>query len=138
MSDITETAAAFFEACETGQGWEACAQYCTEGATFSAQSEAIGELTELSAYADWMQGLLTILPDGTYDLQAFATDLDRSTVVAAAVFSGTHTGDGGPVPPTGKSASSDYAYVIRFEGDKIGHMTKIWHSGVALEQLGWV
>ncbi len=138
MSGITETAAAFFEACETGQGWDACAQYCNEGATFSAQSEAIGELTELSAYVDWMQGLLTILPDGTYDLQAFATDLDRSTVVAAAVFNGTHTGDGGPVPPTGRSASSDYAYVIRFDGDKISHMTKIWHSGVALEQLGWV
>jgi hypothetical protein len=25
-----------------------------------------------------------------------------------------------------------------FEGDKISHMTKIWHSGLALQQLGWV
>ncbi len=28
-------------------------------------------------------------------------------------------------------------YDMRFEGDKISHMTKIWHSGVALQQLGW-
>jgi len=29
MSNITETAAAFFDACETGKGWAQCAQYCT-------------------------------------------------------------------------------------------------------------
>jgi len=137
MSNITETAAAFFEACETGQGWSSCAQYCTTDASFSAQSEAIGDITELSAYADWMQGLLTILPDGSYDLRAFATDTERNTVVAYAVFNGTHTGEGGPVPPTGESASSDYVYAMRFDGAKIAHMTKIWHSGIALQQLGW-
>jgi len=137
MSNITDTAAAFFEDCETGKGWAQCAQYCTNDATFSAQSEAIGDITELSAYVDWMQGLLTILPDGSYDLRAFAADNDRNVVVAYAVFNGTHTGEGGPVPPTGQAASSDYVYAMQFEGDKIAHMTKIWHSGVALQQLGW-
>jgi len=26
---------------------------------------------------------------------------------------------------------------MQFTGDKIGHMTKIWHSGMALKELGW-
>ena len=137
MSQMNETAAAFFDACESGQGWDGCAQYCTDDATFSAQSEAIGDLTDLRSYTEWMKGILTILEDGSYDLKSFATDEERGSVLAYAVFNGTHTGDGGPVPPTGKAASSDYVYFMQFEGDKIAHMTKIWHSGVALQQLGW-
>jgi len=26
---------------------------------------------------------------------------------------------------------------MEFEGDKIAHMTKIWNSGAALNELGW-
>lgn len=51
---------------------------------------------------------------------------------------GTHTGDGSPVAPTGKRASAGDVYVMDFEGDRIGHMTKIWNSGFTLGQLGWV
>ena len=137
MSQMNETAAAFFDACESGQGWDGCAQYCTPDATFAAQSEAIGDLTDLRSYTEWMKGILTILEDGSYDLKSFATDEERGSVLAYAVFNGTHTGDGGPVPPTGKAASSDYVYFMQFDGDKIAHITKIWHSGVALQQLGW-
>lgn len=137
MTQITETAAAFFEACETGEGWDGCAQYCNDDATFSAQSEAIGDIADLRSYAEWMRGLFTLLPDASYDLRAFATDEARSSVVAYAVFNGTHTGEGGPVPATGKTTSSDYVYAMEFDGDKIAHVTKIWHSGVAMQQLGW-
>ena len=42
------------------------------------------------------------------------------------------------VPPTGRRTSSDYVYVMQFEGDKIVHMTKIWHAGLAMKELGWV
>jgi len=28
--------------------------------------------------------------------------------------------------------------VMQFEGDKIKHMQKIWHSGLAMKELGWV
>jgi hypothetical protein len=27
-TDLLDTAAAFFHACESGEGWEACKQYC--------------------------------------------------------------------------------------------------------------
>jgi ketosteroid isomerase-like protein len=61
----------------------------------------------------------------------------RGTVVATAEFHGTQTGEGGPVPPTGMSVVSDYAYVMQFDGDKISHMTKIWNDVHALRELGW-
>ena len=85
-----------------------------------------------------MKGLLTFVPDARYEIRAFATDDERKSVSAYGVFYGTHTGEGGPLPPTGKSVKTDYVYVMDFEGDKIRHMTKIWNSGLALKQLGWI
>ncbi|MBD3662413.1 ester cyclase [Sulfitobacter aestuariivivens] len=134
---ITETAHAFFDACETGQGWEVCAQYCHADASFAAQSEAIAEITTLEGYCDWMKGLLTILEDGSYELKSFGTDTERACVVAYAVFTGSHSGDGGPVPPTGKTTSSDYVYHMAFRDGKVAHMTKIWNAPWALRELGW-
>ena len=132
-----DTANAFFEACETGQGWEACFTYCHADATFSCQSGALADTNTLEDYAEWMKGLLTPIPDGHYELTSFAMDEGRNTAIASAIFKGTQTGEGGPIPPTGKPVASDYAYVMQFDGDKIRHMTKIWNDGAALQQLGW-
>ena len=137
MTSMMEGARAFFEACETGKGWEGCQQYCVPNATFSAQAEPLADLRTLQQYADWMKGMLTVLPDGRYDVKSFAADESRNNVSAYAIFSGTHTGEGGPCPPTGKSASTDYVYVMDFENGRIRHLTKIWNAGIALKQLGW-
>ncbi len=137
MASITETAEQFFLACETGKGWEGCKAYCTPSATFSAQAEPLADVRTLQHYCDWMRGLLGFVPDGRYELKSFATDEKRRNVSAYAVFKGTHTGQGGPCPPTGKSVATDYVYVMQFEGDRIAHMTKIWHSGLAVKHLGW-
>lgn len=133
----SDTATTFFEACETGKGWDVCQQWCQPDATFSCQAGALADIKTLAAYSDWMKGLLTPVPDGRYKLTAFATDEARGTVVAAAEFHGTQTGEGGPVPPTGKSVVSDYVYVMHLKGDKITHMTKIWNDVHALRGLGW-
>ena len=138
MSSMTPVAEKFFEACEAGQGWAVCKEWCTPDATFSAQAEPLADVRTLAQYADWMKGLLTFIPDGRYELKSFATDEERQNVAAYAVFLGTHTGEGGPCPPTGKSVRSDYVYVMNFDGDKITHMQKIWHAGLAMKELGWV
>ncbi len=138
MSAITETAHEFFVACESGHGWDACTQYCSSGATFSAQSEALANVDTLEHYCNWMKGLFGPMPDARYELKSFATDEARNNVAAFATFHGTHTGDGGPVPPTGKSTATDYVYVMQFDGaGKISHMTKIWNDVHALRGLGW-
>ena len=138
MSAMSDTAHKFFEACEAGKGWAACAPYCTADASFAAQSEPLADVKTLADYAIWMHGLMGIMPNASYDLKSWAIDEKRHNVSAYAVFNGTHTGEGGPMPPTGKSASTDYVYVMQFSGDKISHMTKIWNAPWALKQLGWM
>jgi len=134
---ISETAMAFFDACETGRGWEVCQQWCAENASFSCQGDALAEVVTLEDYTEWMKGLLTPVPDGHYQLRGFAADAERGTVLAFAEFHGTQTGDGGPVAPTGNSIATDYVYAMNFKDDKIHHMTKIWNDGHSLRQLGW-
>lgn len=57
----------------------------------------------------------------------------------AGTFHATHSGDGGPVPPTGKSTDTDYVYVLKMDADdKVSHMTKIWNAPWAMRELGWM
>lgn len=134
---ISETAMAFFDACETGKGWEVCKKYCHEGAGFSCQADALADVATLEGYTGWTAGLLTPIPDGHYVLKSFSTDHERNIVTATSVFKGTQTGAGGPIPPTGKAVAAEYAYVMEFKGDKIARMTKIWNDAHSLKQLGW-
>lgn len=137
MTSIKLSAEQFFHACESGKGWDVCRQFCHPNATFSAQADALEGVDTLEAYTEWMKGLLTPVPDGNYEIKAFAVDEDRNKAVACGVFRGTHTGEGGPVPPTGKQVEADYVYVMEFDGDRILHMTKIWNDAQSLKQLGW-
>ena len=134
MSNILGTARQFFEACETGKGWDVCNAFCTSDATFSSQTTALSEISTLEGYCEWMKGLLTPIPDGHYELKFFAADEADKSVAAFAVFHGTQTGEGGPVPPTGKSIAADYVYHIEFDGEQIKHMTKIWNDTISLQQ----
>ncbi|MEI8594234.1 ester cyclase [Photobacterium sp. Hal280] len=138
MSVLLDQARLFFEACETGKGWQVCKTYCHPDATFSSQTAVLAEVNTLQAYTEWMKDLFTPLPDGRYDLKFFAEDEKRSSVAAYAVFHGTSSGPGGPVDPTGKTVEADYVYVMQFEGNLIRHMTKIWNDGISLQQLGWM
>ena len=137
MSSIEETEQ-FFDACETGKGWEACQQYCQPQATFSAPADALAGVDTVEAHTEWMKGLLTPVADGRYEVCSFGVDEDRNNVTAYAIFRGAHTGDGGPVPPTGKEAEADSVYIMEFEGEQIRHMTKVWNNVVSLKQLGWM
>ena len=137
MSGNLEQAKLFFDACETGKGWQACKTYCHKDATFSAQAAALSDIENLEGYTEWMRNLLTPIPDGHYKLRFFSEDEERECVAAYAVFHGTQTGPGGPGEPTGKTIEADYVYAIQFEGDLIRHMTKIWNDTISLQQLGW-
>ncbi len=138
MTSITAVAHSFFEACESGKGWDACRAYCTPDATFAAQAEPLLNVQTLAQYTDWMKAIMTTFPDARYEVKSFATDTGRNNVTAYGVFHATHTGPGGPIEPTGRKMSTDYVYTMQFDGDKIVHMTKIWNAGLALKDLGWV
>ena len=133
---IKETASKFVEACDTGKGWDVCKQWCHDGATFSCQADALADIRTLEAFVNWTAGLLKPIPDGTCEIKALGLDEERKSVSAYGVFRGKNTGEG-PVPPTGKSIEADYVYVLKFDGDKIRHLTKIWNDVHSLKQLGW-
>lgn len=137
MSSIKEVAEKFFDACETGKGWEGCRDFCHPGATFSSQTGALEGVNTLEDYTEFMRNLFKPVPDGSYEIKSFAVDGERNNVIGFGVFRGTNTGEGGPVPPTGNKAEAEYVYVMNFEGDKIKHMTKIWNDGFTMKQLGW-
>jgi len=137
MSDILGQAGLFFEACDTGKGWQGCREYCHPGATFSAQTTVLSDINSVQGYTDWMEGLLTPIPDGHYELKFIAADEERDSVAVFAVFHGTQTGPGGPGEPTGKTIAADYVYAMQFENGLIRHMTKIWNDTISLQQLGW-
>jgi predicted ester cyclase len=138
MSAIRDTAEEFFNACESGKGWDGCKEYCAPAATFSAQAAALTGVDSLEAYTNWMKGMYTPMPNARYEVRSFAVDEARSNVAAFGVFRATHTADGGPVAPTGKSIEADYVYVMDFEDGKIKHLTKIWNDVISLKQLGWM
>lgn len=137
MSERLERARAFFDAVETGKGWEVCREWCHDDAAFTAQAASLAEVTTVEVYAGWMQHLYETMPDARYEMTFFGEDAERGVVTGCAVFMGTHTGPGGPVEPTGKSVAADYAYMMEFEGDKIRKMTKIWNDGFSFAMVGW-
>ncbi len=137
MSTNLESAKQFFEACETGKGWEDCKAFCHPDATFSSQTTVLADISSLEGYCEWMKNLLTPIPDGHYEHKSFSAVEARNSVAAFAVFHGTQTGPGGPGEPTGKTIAADYVYQMVFDGGQIKHMVKIWNDTISLQQLGW-
>ncbi len=93
MSTIKDTARQFFDACETGKGWDVCRTYCHQEASFSAQAGTLANVSTLQAYTDWMKGLFSLCPDARYEIRSFAVDDERNNVAAYGIFRGTHTGE---------------------------------------------
>src|SRR5439155_21844969 len=69
---FTDTARAFFDACDTGEGWEACSAYCHADATLAVQAVPLADVTTLKDYADGVKALLVFVPDGSYEMKSFA------------------------------------------------------------------
>ena len=135
---LVETAGRFFEACESGGGWEKCQPFCHPDATFAAQAAAVEGDDTVQGYTEWMKGLFGPVPDGRAEVRSFAVDEARGKVVIYGVFRGSNTGEGGPVPPTGRSLTADYVYDLVIDDGKVRHLTKIWNDMMPMQQLGWV
>ena len=118
-----ETAEKFFEAIETGKGWNGCKIFCSDNASFSAEAVKLENIKTLEDYADWMRALYDRVSDVSYDVRGFAEDDLRNLVLAFGVFHGTPIADGPQ-----EAFSTNYVYSIEFEGLKIRHVTKIWND----------
>lgn len=135
-----ENATKFFIACEAPEGWAGCKQYVADGATFTAQSEPLVDVKTVEAYCDWMYGFATVTTPGAhYELHATAFDENTRTAIFFATYHATHTGEGGPVPPTNKETHSHYVYFLTMNADnKVERMVKVWNAPWAMRELGWM
>jgi len=138
MSAI-DNAARFFHACESLKGWAGCQSFVAPGATFNAQSEPIADIVSVEGYCEWMKAFGTeVVPGCSYEVHAQSYDPESRTALFFATFTGTHTGPGGPQPPTGKTVKAHYVYALRMDAnDRVAHMVKIWNAPWSLRELGW-
>ncbi|ANQ23774.1 hypothetical protein BA893_19245 [Vibrio natriegens] len=138
MQTIKEIATQFFEACESGKGWDACKKFCHENAQFESQAEALASITTVHEYTEYMPLLFITLPDASYTLNSICSDEDKQVAIASAVFTGTHSGPNGPVPETFKSMSANYSFYIEFIDKKVSKVTKVWNDVFSMKELGWL
>ena len=74
----------------------------------------------------------------SYTLHASSYDETNHTATFFATFTGSHVGEGGPVPPTNKETNTDYVYALTMNGEgKVEKMCKVWNAPWALKELGW-
>ena len=134
-----DTATNFFHACENLKGWDGCKEYVSPGATFEAQCEPLVDVKTVEAYCEWMAGLGKGPLEGcSYTLRSSAYDEANGSAIFFGTFTGTHVGEGGPVPATNKQTNTDYVYVLKMNSEgKIESMCKIWNAPWALKELGW-
>jgi len=135
-----DNATKFFHACESLQGWGECEQYVAGGAGFSAQSEPLVDIETVEDYVNWLTGFGSTTAAGcSYDLHTSAFDEANSSAIFFATFTGSHVGEGGPVPPTGKETNSQYVYVLNMDEEgKVASMQKVWNAPWAMNELGWM
>ncbi len=135
-----DNARKFFEACEAAEGWAGCAQYVAENASFDAQSEPLVDIKTVEGYCEWMAAFCNVTAPGcSYDLHTSSYDEESRTAIFFATFHGTHSGEGGPVPPTNKQTHSHYVYALTMDADdKVQKMVKIWNAPWAMKELGWL
>ena len=134
-----ETATEFFHACETLQGWAGCKKFAAPEALFSAQCEPLTDIHSAEGYCDWMADLGKGPLEGCeYELHSSSWDEENQTAIFFATITGTHSGEGGPVPPTQQQTQSQYIYVLTMNGEgKVERMCKVWNASWTLRELGW-
>ena len=135
-----ENATNFFKNCESGKGWEVCNEYVQGNGRFECQAGPFAEVNEIKAYVESMAGLTgTTMPGSSFEIHAAALDESTDTVLVFATFIGTHSGDGGPIPPTGKTTRSHYVFAMKMDDqDKVESIIKVWNSNWAFSELGWM
>ena len=138
MTTIETTATSFHHACMTGKGWQECQQYCSPDATFTHEGEMFADIHSLEAYAAFLENVFTPVPDFRHEVLSVGVDERQQRVLVHYLIRGTHTGEGLPVPPTGKSMETHCVLILYFENERIRHATKVWNDHAMMKQVGWV
>jgi hypothetical protein len=135
-----------FEDCKTflyyldgGKGWDSCAPYCTEGASFASQCETLADIKTVEAYACWMQELTPSFEGFTRKVKHVGFCEENRTVSYVASLHGKGK-QGQQTDKEVKEFTSAYTYLVTLSQDdgKVERVEKIWNDFYALKQAGWI
>ena len=118
----------FFDACEAPAGWAGCKPFVERmPRSWPKVNRLLPSRQSVEADREWMAAFAGITaPGATYDLHTASYDEATRTAIFFATYHATHTGDGGPIPPTHQETHSHYVYVVTMSAhDKVERMVKI-------------
>ena len=113
-----------FDACDFGQGWDGCKQFCHSDASFETEAETLANIDTLAIYCDWMIDALAMLDkDVKVKVKAIAHDRDTDIVLIYGEIEGTVTIGPEPMP-----MKTDYVYALHFTKVKFVMYRKFGNS----------
>jgi steroid delta-isomerase-like uncharacterized protein len=93
-----------------------------------------GTIQGVEAYKQFLSSYFTAFPDLKFTIEAQIAEGDQSIVHWTA--RGTHQGMLGPVPPTGKSATTPGITLTRWANGKVVDIWTYWDNLALMQQLG--
>jgi len=91
-------------------------------------------IESLDAFKEFIRADRMAIPDQKLNVKMLVAEGDL--VAFWATYTGTHTGQMGPFPPTGKTAELDFSGVHRLENGKVVETWVTWDNITILGQLG--
>ena len=91
-------------------------------------------IESLDAFKEFIKADRKAIPDQKLIVKMLVAEGDL--VAFWCTYTGTHTGQMGPFPPTGKSAELDFSGVHRLENGKVVETWVTWDNITILSQLG--
>ena len=92
------------------------------------------EIRSLDDFKRFLENDWTGVPDAGYTVRFLVSEGDLVAFYCA--YSGTQTGQWGPLPPSGKRVQFDYSGVFRLATGKIAELWITWDNLAILTQVG--
>jgi steroid delta-isomerase-like uncharacterized protein len=93
------------------------------------------EIRSLDDFKRFLEDDWTGVPDAQYTVRFLVSEGDLVAFYCA--YSGTQTGQWGPLPPSGRRIQFDYSGVFRFATGKIAELWLTWDNLAILTQVGY-
>ena len=122
-----------FEIVENGD-YEGMDKYIAKDYIRHCQATPELVIESLDAFKEFIRNDRKSIPDQKLKMKMLIAEGDL--VAFWGTYTGTHTGQMGPFPPTGKSAELDFSGVHRLENGKVVETWVTWDNVTILSQLG--
>ena len=122
-----------FEIVENGD-YEGMNTYIADNYVRHCQATPDLVIESLDAFKEFIKADRAAIPDQKLLVKMLIAEGDL--VAFWCTYSGTHTGQMGPFPPTGKTANLDFSGVHRLENGKVVETWVTWDNITILGQLG--